>query len=270
MKKKVLSTLLVLSVGSALFTGCGQPAEDKVIRIGATPTPHAEILSVIEDDLAEKGYTLEVVEYNDYIIPNTATESGELDANYFQHQPYLDDFNAENDTHLVSVAGVHFEPFGIYAGKTKSLKELAEGAVVAVPNDTTNEARALLLLEAQGLITLKEGAGMTATVADIVENPLNLEIEELEAAQVARTVNDVDIACINGNYAADAGYKVSDALATESADSLAAQTYVNIIVVKEGNEESEKTKALVEAIFSDEVREYINGQYDGGVVPVFE
>lgn len=169
----------------------------------------------------------------------------------------------------MSVAGVHFEPFGIYAGKTASLDDLHESAVVAVPNDTTNEARALLLLEAQGLIKLKEGAGMTATVADIVENPLNLEIKELEAAQVARTVNDVDIACINGNYAAEAGYKVSDALATESADSLAAQTYVNIVVVKEGNEESEKTRALVEAILSDEVRDYINSQYEGGVVPIF-
>lgn len=269
MKKRVLSVLVVLSIAATLFTGCGKSESDKVIKIGATPTPHAEILEIIKDDLAEKGYTLEIVEYNDYIIPNNATESGELDANYFQHQPYLDDFNAENGTHLVSVAGVHFEPFGIYAGKTSSLDDLQEGAIVAVPNDTTNEARALLLLEAQGLIKLKDGAGMTATVADIVENPLNLEIKELEAAQVARTVNDVDIACINGNYATEAGYKVSDALATESADSLAAQTYVNIVVVKEGNEESEKTQALVEAILSDEVRDYINSQYEGGVVPVF-
>lgn len=160
-------------------------------------------------------------------------------------------------------------PLASMQEKTSSLDDLQEGAIVAVPNDTTNEARALLLLEAQGLIKLKDGAGMTATVADIVENPLNLEIKELEAAQVARTVNDVDIACINGNYAAEAGYKVSDALATESADSLAAQTYVNIVVVKEGNEESEKTQALVEAILSDEVRDYINSQYEGGVVPVF-
>ena len=269
MKKRVLGALLISSIVATLFTGCGKKEEeDKVIKIGATPTPHAEILEVIKDDLEEKGYTLEIVEYNDYIIPNNATESGELDANYFQHQPYLDDFNAENGTHLVSVAGVHFEPFGIYAGKTKSLADLGEGATVAVPNDTTNEARALL--EAEGLIQLKDGAGMTATVADIVENPLNLQIEELEAAQVARTVNDVDIACINGNYAAEAGYKVSDALATESADSLAAQTYVNIVVVKEGNEDSEKTKALVDAIISEEVRDYINSEYDGGVVPVFE
>ena len=269
MKKKILSVLLLSTIAASLLAGCGKTEDDKVITVGASPTPHAEILQVIEDNLAEQGYTLKIVEYNDYIIPNTATESGELDANYFQHQPYLDDFNAENGTHLVAVAGVHFEPFGIYAGKTKSLDELQEGAVVAVPNDTTNEARALLLLEAQGLITLKEDAGMTATVADIVDNPLNLEIKELEAAQVSRTVSDVDIACINGNYAADAGFSVSDALATESADSLAAQTYVNVVVVKEGNEESEKTKALVNAILSDEVRDYINSQYEGGVVPFF-
>ena len=269
MKKRIISALVLLGVAATLFAGCGKAKDDKVIRVGASPTPHAEILGQIKDELAEKGYTLEVVEYNDYILPNTATESGELDANYFQHQPYLDDFNAENGTHLVGVAGVHFEPFGIYAGKTKSLEDLQEGAVIAVPNDTTNEARALLLLEAQGLIKLKDGAGITATVADIVENPLNLEIKELEAAQVARTVQDVDLACINGNYAADAGFKVSDALATESVDSLAAQTYVNIIVVKEGNENSDKTKALVEAVLSDKVRDFINSTYDGGVVPVF-
>lgn len=270
MKKRLLSAVLILGVVATVFTGCGKDENGKVIKIGASPTPHAEILKIVEHNLEEKGYQLEIVEYNDYIIPNTATESGELDANYFQHQPYLDDFNAENGTHLVSVAGVHFEPFGIYAGKTKSLDELKKGAVVAVPNDTTNEARALLLLEAQGLIKLKENAGITATVADIVENPFELQIKELEAAQVARTVKDVDIACINGNYAADAGYRVSDALATESADSLAAQTYSNIVVVKEGNEASEKTKALVDAILSDDVKDYIDSQYDGGVVAIFE
>lgn len=269
MKKRLLNGLLILGAAAAVFTGCGESNGDQIIKIGATPTPHAEILEVIKDDLKEQGYTLEIVEYNDYIIPNNATESGELDANYFQHQPYLDDFNEENGTHLTAVAGVHFEPFGIYAGKTGSLDHLQEGAIVAVPNDTTNEARALLLLEAQGLISLREDAGMTATAADIVDNPLRLEIKELEAAQVSRTINDVDIACINGNYAAAAGYKVSDALATESADSLAAQTYVNIVVVKEGNEESDKTKALINAILSDKVRDYINHHYEGGVVPVF-
>lgn len=271
MRKRVFSILLIIGVVATLLTGCTNKNDnnDRTIRVGASPTPHAEVLQIVKNKLAAKGYQLEIVEYNDYIIPNTATESGELDANYFQHKPYLDDFNKENGTHLVSVASVHFEPFGIYAGKTESLSALKEGAQVSVPNDTTNEARALLLLEAQGLIKLRSDAGMTATVADIVENPLKLEIKELEAAQVARTVRDVDIACINGNYAATAGYKVSDAIATEGADSLAAKTYVNIIAVKEGNEQSEKTKVLVEAILSDEVRDYINSHYDGGVVPFF-
>lgn len=268
MKKNVLSILLVLSFVTILFAGCGKTEEEKVIRVGASPSPHAEILEYIKEDLDAKGYTLEIVEYNDYILPNTATESGEIDANYFQHQPYLDDFNKENGTHLVSVAGIHFEPFAIYAGKTTSLEELKEGDTVAVPNDTTNEARALLLLEAQGLIRLKEGAGLTATVADIVENPKKLDIKELEAAQIARTVKDVNISCINGNYATEAGYKVSDALAAESADSLAAQTYTNVVVVKQGNENTEKTKALVEAISSDKVKNYIKSRYDGGVIPV--
>ena len=261
MKKKILSVLLAATLVVSLFAGCGKSKKDNIIKVGASPTPHAEILKVIEDKLKDKGYTLEIVEYNDYILPNNATENGELDANYFQHQPYLENFNEENGTHLVSVASVHFEPFGIYAGKTDDLKNLKEGASVAVPNDTTNEARALLLLEAEGLIKLKDGAGITATKNDVVENPLNLDIKELEAAQIPRAVKDVDIACINGNYAAEAGYKVSDALATESAESLAAKTYAN--------ENSEKIKALKEALLSDEVKEYINKQYDGGVVPVF-
>lgn len=269
MKKKILSVLLAATLVVSLFAGCGKSKKDNIIKVGASPTPHAEILKVIEDKLKDKGYTLEIVEYNDYILPNNATENGELDANYFQHQPYLENFNEENGTHLVSVASVHFEPFGIYAGKTDDLKNLKEGASVAVPNDTTNEARALLLLEAEGLIKLKDGAGITATKNDVVENPLNLDIKELEAAQIPRAVKDVDIACINGNYAAEAGYKVSDALATVSVESLAAKTYANVLVVKEGNENSEKIKALKEALLSDEVKEYINKQYDGGVVPVF-
>ena len=196
-------------------------------------------------------------------------EDGELDANFFQHQPYLDDFNAENGTHLVSVAAVHFEPFGLYAGKTASLDELKEGASVAVPNDTTNEARALLLLEAQGLIKLKEDAGLSATVLDIVENPLNLEIKEIEAAQLVRSLQDVDIAAINGNYAAEGGLNVADAIAVEASDSLAADTYANVIAVKEGNEDSAKTKALVDAVLSDDVKTYINDTYGNAVIPVF-
>ena len=203
------------------------------------------------------------------MLPNTATESGDLDANYFQHTPYLDDFNANNGTHLVPVASVHYEPFGIYAGKTATITDLKEGAVVAVPNDTTNEARALLLLEAQGLITLKEGAGLTATKVDIVENPLNLDIKEIEAAQLARSLADVDIAVINGNYAIEGGLKVSDAIAVEAADSEAAQTYANILVVKEGNEEQEKIMALVSALTSETVKTYIDSTYDGAVVAMF-
>lgn len=273
MKKKLLASALIL-IGIVILgslTGCGSTkdstAQDKTITVGAGITPHSEILEVVKEELAEEGYDLKIVEYNDYILPNTALEDGELDANYFQHQPYLDNFNAEKGTHLVNVADVHFEPLGIYAGKTKSLDELQEGATVAVPNDTTNEARALLLLEQEGLITLKKNAGLKATVLDIEENPLNLQINELEAAQVARAINDVDIACINGNYALDA--KLDAAIATESAESQVAETYTNIIAVREGEEDSAKTKVLVKAILSDRVRDFINEEYNGAVVPMF-
>lgn len=275
MKRKRFLTLglaLTLLVGAV---GCGsKPAEsasteDKTITVGASVSPHSEILEVVKANLEKEGYTLNVVEYNDYVLPNTALESGELDANYFQHQPYLDDFNRENNTNIVSVASVHFEPFGIYAGKSADLKTLKEGAIVAVPNDTTNEARALLLLEAQGLIKLKEGAGLSATILDIESNPLKLDIKEIEAAQIVRSLQDVDIACVNGNYAIDGGLSVSDALAVEGADSLAAETYANIIAVKVGNEEAEKTKVLVKAVLSDEVKKYIEDNYSGAVLPVF-
>lgn len=270
MKNKIISFTVALVSALGLVTGCGTPSETKeleTIKVGAGVTPHAEILNEIKADLAEKGYDLEIVEYNDYVLPNIALENGELDANYFQHKPYLDDFNAENGTHIVGVANVHFEPLGIYAGKTASLDELKEGAEVAVPNDTTNEARALLLLEQEGLIKLKADAGLQATVLDIEENPLNLKIRELEAAQVARAVSDVDIACVNGNYAIEAG--LGDAIALESAQSEAAKTYANLIGVREGDEETEKTKALVEAVLSDKVRDFINENYEGAVVPVF-
>lgn len=283
MKKRIIAVLLGISLVASLAVGCGKAGdssssgddsatekkEDTTIKVGASVTPHAEILKEIEGQLKETGYTLEIVEYNDYVLPNTALEDGDLDANYFQHLPYLENFNEENKTHLVSAASVHFEPFGIYAGKTASLDDLKEGASVAVPNDTTNEARALLLLEAEGLIKLKEDAGITATKLDIIENPLNLEIKELEAAQAAKAIQDVDIACINGNYAAQAGLNVSDALAVEASDSLAAKTYANIIAVKEGNEDSAKTKALVDAILSSSVKDFINENYGGAVVPVF-
>ena len=219
--------------------------------------------------LAEQGITLEIVEFNDYIQPNLAVESGELDANYFQHVTYMNEFNVSDSTHLVSAADVHYEPFGLYAGKTASIADLADGAQIAVPNDTTNEARALLLLEQEGLITLKEGAGITATKADIAENPKNLDIVELEASQLPVRLADVDMAVINGNYAIDAGLKVADALAVEAADGEAATAYVNVLAVKEGRESDPAIQALVEALQSQEVKDYIDTTYEGAVVPVF-
>lgn len=245
------------------------PGELKKIVVGASPAPHAEILKAAQEVLAEKGYELDIKEYVDYIQPNLALESGDLDANYFQHLPYLESFNEENGTKLASAAAIHYEPFGIYAGKASSLEELADGATVAVPNDTSNEARALLLLEAQGLIKLKEGADLTVTKNDIVENPKNLNLYEVEAAQIPRVVEDVDIAVINGNYAIEAGFKVSEALAVEDSQSIAATTYGNVIAVQEGREKDEAIQALIEALTSDEVKKFIEEKYEGAVVPLF-
>ena len=269
MKKRipVLATAVVLALSTLLAACGGTGGNDKVIKIGATVTPHSEILEQVKENLASSGYTLDIVIYNDYVLPNTALEDGELDANFFQHGPYLEDFNKENGTHIVSVAPIHFEPMGLYAGKSSSLEDIADGATIAVPNDTTNEARALLLLEDNGLIKLKEGAGISATVIDIEDNPHNLNIEELEAAQVPKAIQDVDFAVINGNYAIEAG--ITDPLVVEASDSLAADTYANIICVKEGNENSDKTKALVEATLQDNIRDFINSKYQGAVVPVF-
>lgn len=239
------------------------------IVVGASPAPHSEILSAAKEVLASKGYGLEIVEYTDYVQPNNALDSGDLDANYFQHKPYLDSFNDQNGTKLVSAGAIHYEPFGIYAGKSASLEEVPDKGTVLVPNDVSNEARALLLLEAQGLIKLKEDAGLEATKNDIVENPKNLDIVELEAAQLPRSLSDGDIAVINGNYAIEAGLKVSDALAVEDSQSLAASTYGNIVAVKEGQEESESTKALIEALTSPEVKAFMEETYEGAVVPLF-
>ena len=240
-------------------------SDDKVIKVGASPTPHAEILNDVVAPLVEAaGYTLEVVEFTDYVLPNTATEDGEIDANYFQHVPYLDDFNAEKGTHLVNVAGVHIEPMSIYAGKTASLEELADGAQVAVPNDTTNEARALLLLQSAGLITLNDPDDLAATPKDIKDNPKNLEFKEVEAATVPTILPDVDIAVINTNYAIGAELSSDLILQTEAGDS----PYVNVLVVKEGNENTDKTKVLIDAITSQEVKDYITEKYNGEVVPV--
>lgn len=239
------------------------------IIVGATPSPHAEILNAAKDALKEKGYELVIKEYTDYVQPNLALDSKDLDANYFQHKPYLDQFNEEKKTNLVSAAPIHYEPFGIYAGKTKTLEELKDGAQIAVPNDVSNEARALLLLADKGLIGLKEGVELNATKNDIVKNEKNFKIIEVEAAQIPRSLGDVDIAVINGNYAIEAGLKVSQALAVEDASSIAATLYSNIIAVRSGDETNDKTKALVEVMTSDEIKKFINDKYDGAVVPSF-
>ena len=298
MKKRVAALLLGLAVASLAACG-GQKAETKAesqveteagsekaaesekateaakaegevvkIKIGATPSPHAEILEAAKDALKKKGVEIEIVTYNDYVQPNLATEQGQVDANYFQHLPYLEDFNKENNTHVVSVGKIHYEPFGIYAGKSNDLKAIKDGAKIAVPNDTTNEARALLLLEANGIIKLKDGAGLTATKQDIVENPHNVEIYEVEAAQIPRSLDSVEFACMNGNYAIQANYKPSDALAAEDAQSEAAQTYANIIAVEEKNKDAEWVKTLVEVLHSKEIQDFINEKYEGGVVPI--
>ena len=278
---KKLTTVLIaiLTASLALFSlaGCGSSSSstsssstsNKTIKVGASPTPHAEILNHIKDALKEEGYDLQVVEYNDYIQPNTALQSGELDANYFQHITYLNNFNEENGTNLVSAGSIHFEPMRIYAGKTKSLSDLQDGAKVSVPNDTTNEARALLLLQQEGLIKLKDGASTNATKLDIVENPKNLQINEVEAAQVPRTVSDVDILVVNCNYALSAGLDSSTALAVESDTGEAAKAYANVIAVKSGEENSDKTKALVKALETSDVKSFIEKEYDGAVVALF-
>jgi len=267
--KKTLSALLVSALSLSLLASCGGKKEATTIKVGATPAPHAEVLEVAKEILAKENITLEIVEFTDYVQPNTSVEDGSIDANYFQHITYLNDFNTANGTHLVSVADVHYEPFGLYAGKTASLDALPDGAQVGVPNDATNEARALLLLEQEGLISLKEGAGINATKLDIVDNPKNLDIVELEAAQLPLRLADLDVAVINGNYAIDAGLKMTDALAIESAEGEAATAYVNVLAVKEGNENSEAIQALVKALQSDEVKQYMEDTYAGAVVPVF-
>ena len=263
MKKLLaLAAALVLCLGLAACGGApageAEPKEDPntasepvTLKIGATPAPHQEILEQVVDVLAEQGITLEIVPYNDYIAPNTAVEEGENDANFFQHITYMDNFNAERDTHLVNAGSIHYEPMGIYAGKSDSLDNVPDGAVIAVPNDTTNEARALLLLQDLGLLTLKEDAG-------------------LEAAMLPQTIDEVDFSVINSNYALDAGLDpTKDALASEDAQSDAAQAYTNIIAVKEGRENDEAIKALVAALQSDEIKTFIETTYKGSVVPMF-
>ena len=268
--KKIIAIVLALVL--ALSLGAVALADDTVtLKVGASPTPHAEILEFAKDILAEQGIELDIVEYTDYVQPNEAVESGDLDANYFQHTPYMDTFNEENDTHLVSVGLVHYEPFGIYPGATATLEELEDGAVIAIPNDGSNETRALLLLQQEGLITLEDGidASSNATVYDIAENPHEFEFQEMEAAQLPNVLDDVDIAVINGNYALQAGLNAGDdALAVEDASGDGAITYANILCVKEGNEENEAVLALLDVLQSEEVAQFIEETYDGAVVAI--
>ncbi|SHK24553.1 MetQ/NlpA family ABC transporter substrate-binding protein [Hespellia stercorisuis] len=289
MKKRLLSAVVAGSLVVAALTGCGSNAgqtadsgsgssagnnsgsDTKVIKIAASATPHAEILEQAKPILKKEGYTLDITVFDDYVQPNEVVESGEFDANYTQHVPYMESFNEEKGTHLVDAGDIHYEPFGIYPGTKSSLDDLADGDTIAVPNDTTNEARALLLLQDNGLITLSKDAGLEATVNDITENPHNIQIEELEAAQVSRVTGEVAFVVLNGNYALEAGYTVNkDALAYEKSDSEAAKTYVNIIAVKEGNEENEAIQELVKVLKSDEIKQYINDTYEGAVIPFEE
>lgn len=293
MKKRVTAVILTAALAVATLAGCGNTAtsepaaeatesasttaaqeaentssEDKTITVAASATPHAEILEQAKSILAEQGWDLQVTVFDDYIQPNNVVESGDFDANYFQHIPYLESFNEEHGTHLVNAGGIHYEPFGIYPGTKSSLDDLSSGDVIAVPNDTTNEARALLLLQDNGILTLKDGVGLEATVNDIVENPKDVKIQELAAEQVARVREEVAFVVLNGNYALQAGLSVGkDAIKFETSDSEAAKTYVNVIAVKEGNENSDKIKALVSALKSDEIKKYINDTYDGAVIP---
>lgn len=274
--KKIVASVLALALAASL-AACGSStassaasseaasAETTVLKVGASPSPHAEILEQVKPILAEQGIDLQIHEYSDYVVPNTAVEDGDEDANYFQHVPYLDDFNTTRGTHLVSVTGVHIEPMGIYAGKSDSLDNLPDGASVAVPNDATNEGRALLLLEAQGLIKLADDSNLSSTPKDIVENPKNLTFTEVEAATIPSIASEVDLAVINSNYALGAGLNpVEDALALESSDS----PYVNVLVCKEGNENNAAIQALAEALHSDAVKNYIAENFDGAVIAV--
>lgn len=280
MKKKILSLALATILTAGLVTGCGSSAsssdqsssqdntQKKTITVAASQTPHSEILAEAAKILEKQGYELKVTVFDDYVQPNNVVESGEFDANYMEHVPYMEQFNKENGTHIVNAGGIHYEPFGIYPGTKKKLDDLAEGDTIAIPNDTTNEARALLLLQDNGLLTLKDGAGLTATINDIKENSKKLKFQELEAAQVAKVKDEVAFVVLNGNYALEAGYSVSkDSIAYEKADSEAAKTYVNIIGVKEGNENSDGIKALVKVLKSDDIKKFINDKYDGAVIP---
>ncbi|MBO4409068.1 MAG: MetQ/NlpA family ABC transporter substrate-binding protein [Clostridiales bacterium] len=285
--KRLVSLGLILSLG--LAAGCSVPdattaqagtkaetsdtsaeetTEAVTLKVGASVTPHAELLNQVKADLEAKGIKLEVIEIEDVVTPNTGVADGSLDANFFQHVPFLDSFNKENGTDLVSVGATHYEPFGLYKGKSDDLKNIKDGAIIGVPNNSTNEARALLLLQQEGIIKLKDGADINTTVQDIVENPKNIDIKEIAPEQLVTSLPDLDFAIINGNYALEGGLKVKDALAVEAADGVAAQTYKNVVVVKSEKKDDPAIKALVEALQSDKITDYINSTYDGAVVPV--
>lgn len=283
MKKKLVSLLLATTLVAGVLSGCGSDSnsgassdsgssdagqETTTLTVGASLTPHAEILEQAKSILEKDGVNLKIVEIEDTVTPNTGLLEGSLDANFFQHQPYLDDFNKENNSDLVSAGTVHYEPFGIYAGKVDNLEDLPDGATVAVPNNVTNEARALLLLEQEGVIKLKEGVDIKATVNDIEENPKNIKIEEIAPEQLVRSLPDVDVAVINGNYAIEGGLHVKDALAVESDQSVAAQTYANIVAVQSKDKDNEAVKKLVEVLQSEEIQKFIEDKYDGAVVPI--
>ena len=260
--KKTIAIILTLALILS-FAACGKKADSKTIKVGASITPHAEILREAAKILEKQGIKLEVVEYTDYVQPNTAVEDGSLDANYFQHTPYLNTFNAENKTHIVSVGAIHYEPFGIYAGKVKALSDLADGAKIGVPNDGSNETQALLLLQQEGIIKLKDGI-------DASSNATKLDIVEMEAAQISKALSDLDFGVINGNYALQAGLNAgTDALAVEDASGSGAQTYANVLCVKEGNEKNANVQALFKALTSEEIKTFINNTYSGAVVPIF-
>lgn len=276
MRNAIKFTTAALAVGALTLglSGCGSSDADSAsdtsgpLIVAASPTPHAEILTYVKDNLAKKaGLDLEVKEFTDYVTPNTATEDGSVGANYFQNQPYLDDFNKKNGTHIVPVVTVHLEPLGLYSNKVKSADALKSGATIAVPNDSVNEARALSLLAANGIITLKDGVGNEATPADITENPKNLKFKELEAAQTPRSLDDVDAAVINGNYALEADLSpAKDALVSESPKD---NPYGNFLAVKEGNEDDPRVVKLAKLLTSAEVKKFIEDKYDGSVIPSF-
>ena len=265
MKKILAIALVALLTIVSVFAQANSETQSSTTKIvvGATPEPHAALLSLVVDDLAAQGITLEVKEFTDYVTPNDAVEYGEIDANYFQHIPYLESFNTEHGYHLVNAGGIHVEPIALYSSKYSSLSDIPNGAVIAIPNDPTNEGRALLLLQSAGLIKLKDNAGLEAIPLDIVENPKNLKFSEIEAATLPRILSDVDAAVINGNYAIPAGLVATrDGLFVEGADS----PYVNVIAVKAGNENNPAVKALVEALKSDEVKAYVAEHYKNGEV----